>query len=178
MDKFGTAFHHIQPARKPNQFSCIAAWDTYVEGGKPGRRLENRMHWYIDENGKSRWEKCGKKNPWGVNPLHWYATHETVAATANKGAVHSEFAGERPSMSKMYGTEPTKLVCTGLSAPYLQEVSATLKKDGFLYISKPLNRIFRAILLPRGNYHIYDFSLFYMNIRENIAERLAAFLNQ
>ena len=178
-DKFGTAFVNIQPAKSADQTNCIAAWDTYIEGGTPGRRLENRMHWYVDENGKSRWEKCAAKNPFGVNPLNWQCTNATVAANENQGAVNTEFAGKRPEIMKMQGSnEPTNVLCTGLSAPYKNEVSATLKKDGFLYISKPLNRIFSVLLLPRGNYHMYDFSLFYMNIRKNVGVRLKAFLGK
>lgn len=178
-DKFETVFSNLKPAEKPDQTGCIAAWDTYIEGGKPGRRLENRMHWYTDENGKSRWEKCGAKNPFGVNPLNWQTKRKTVVASENQGAINTEFVGKRPDIMKMHSsTESTKVMCTGLSAPFKNEVSATLKKDGFLYISKPLNRIFTMLLLPRGNYHMYDFSLFYMNIRENVAVRLSAFLKK
>lgn len=177
-DKFGTAFKNLKTAERPDQTGCIAAWDTYIEGGTPGRRLENRIHWYADEDGKSHWEKCGNKNPFGVNPLNWRRTHETVASTENAGAINSEFAGPRPDIMKMHNKETAKVVCTGLSAPFKHEVSATLKKDGFLYISKPLNRVFSMLLLPRGNYHMYDFALFYMNIRENVGVRLRTFLEK
>jgi len=174
-DKFGTTLKNIQPGIRPNQTGCVLAWDTYIEGGKPGRKLENRMHWYPTEDGKGRWEKCASKNPFGINPLNWKVSHETIEADHNKGAVHSHFLGKMPDLGNVWEKEPQKIACTGLSAPYLHEVSTTLKKDRFLYISKPFNRVFRTFLLPKGNYHMYDLALFYMNIRENVAARLAAF---
>ena len=49
--------------------------------------------------------------------------------------------------------------------------------EGRLVISKPAEGYDR-MFMGKGNYHIYDYSLFYMNIRENAIERTLAFLSQ
>ena len=177
-DKFDSTFKQIKPGIHPKQTGCILAWDTYLEKGKPSRRLENRMHYYPTEDGKGRWEKCRSKNPFGVNPLSWTVDSQQVPASQNLGAVHTEYKGIRPALDEMHGDTAVHSNCIGLSEVYPNEVSATLKKDGFLYISKPLHRIFRTVLLPRGNYHFYDIALFYRNIQKNIEERLATFLDK
>ena len=48
--------------------------------------------------------------------------------------------------------------------------------DGALFVSRPDGWIYRAKLLPGGNYHDYDYQLAYMNIRENAKARVGAFL--
>ncbi|HUJ03438.1 MAG TPA: DUF3089 domain-containing protein, partial [Rhizomicrobium sp.] len=48
--------------------------------------------------------------------------------------------------------------------------------DGALFVSRPDDWIYRAKMLPGGNYHDYDYQLAYMNIRENAKARVGAFL--
>jgi hypothetical protein len=50
---------------------------------------------------------------------------------------------------------------------------ATVYK-GMLWIHRP--KIPFARTLSGGNYHIGDYNLFYMNIRENVAERINTYL--
>jgi len=48
--------------------------------------------------------------------------------------------------------------------------------DGALFVSRPGDWLYRARMLPGGNYHGYDYQLAYMNIRENASARVKAFL--
>ncbi len=50
--------------------------------------------------------------------------------------------------------------------------------DGALVISRPEVEGYSYMPMGRDNYHVYDYTLFYMNIRRNVAERVAAYLSQ
>ncbi len=177
-DKFGTTLKNIKPCDSPTDTGCAIAWGTFVEGGKPPKRLERREHWYPTPDGKGRWEKCVSKSPFVVNPLTWKRSLKRAPENLNLGAVSINYEHQKINWDAMWGKEPMSMICTGLSSPDLEEVSAQARKDGFLYISKPKHIKYRAMLLPRGNYHMYDYALFYMNIRKNVEERLAAFINK
>ena len=45
-------------------------------------------------------------------------------------------------------------------------------RDGSVYVSAPL-RPNQDRQIPFGNYHNFDYNLFYMNVRENAAARAA-----
>ena len=85
-----------------------------------------------------------------TNPLSWTTDPKWVAASQNRGAVLRDF------------NEIVPQICDA-------RVNA---ESGVLWVHKPA--IPGAAFL-RGNYHIADFNLFYLNIRENAAERVAAY---
>jgi hypothetical protein len=58
-----------------------------------------------------------------------------------------------------------------------KDVSARCADDGYLYISKPTSPIYEFGKMPGENYHVHDYSLFYMNIRDNAVERVNAYLS-
>ena len=49
-------------------------------------------------------------------------------------------------------------------------------RDGILRISEPEPFVFRAMLLPGRDYHIYDYALFWQDIRLDAVARVNAFL--
>ncbi|MBT5861200.1 MAG: hypothetical protein HOH89_08625, partial [Alphaproteobacteria bacterium] len=49
-------------------------------------------------------------------------------------------------------------------------------RDGFLFVDEPQDAAFTNLMLGDGNLHAYDIGLFYMNIRQNAVDRVAAFL--
>ncbi len=176
LDKFGTAFKNLKPCESPLDTGCIINWDTYEYGGKPAQRLELAEHWYRSKDGKSRWVGRSRKMPLCVNPLTWQRALGMAPKTQHRGAVRILFDNIPFRWEAMWGNKPLQINAVGLSSPFTEEVSAEIRKDGFLYISKPKTAAFRTILLPRKNYHLQDYALFYMNIRENVEERLRAFL--
>ena len=102
-----------------------------------------------------------------------------IDAKENKGAVRLRFDKSPLRDIKNLGRDKaTGFKAQGLSKPYPAMVEAEKRKDGFLYISKPKSRKFRLMVLPGDNYHNYDYSLFYMDLRQNVLERLAAFLEK
>ncbi len=175
--KFEKDFKNIKPCESPTDVGCVIAYDCYVEGANPISKLDRCEHFFSNDDGKWKWQKRTKYQPLCTNPLSWKSNFETVSEKENKGAVHTLLnvaGGFR--MEDATGEEKMGVESKGISKPHLHEVSARCGEDGFLYISKPKNRVFRLNLLPKGNYHVHDYSLFYMNLRENVKERLDVFL--
>jgi Protein of unknown function (DUF3089) len=84
-----------------------------------------------------------------VNPLSWKADEVWVDADKNLGGIPFGFKGVDP------------------------EVTDAKCDSGNLWIRPPKKRGYPA--LQGGNYHICDYSLFYMNIRKNIKTRIDSF---
>lgn len=88
-----------------------------------------------------------------VNPLNWTTDEKRATAALNKGGVLYNYdAGPVPGL-----------------------VWAERRGDG-LFTNKP--KFFGDILFTRKNYHIGDYNLFWMNVRENAEARVAAFVKQ
>lgn len=177
MDKFERTFKNIKASQNATDTGCVIGWDTYVTDGKPGQRLERAEIWYSTPDGKGKWERRSYKRPLCINPLTWTPAKGVAEKEANKGAVNISLhkTSNQPVVIGASG-EPLGLKALSLSAPFVAEVSAEVREDNFLYISKPPHAFFRKMLLPKGNYHTYDYALFYMNMRENVVIRLKAFL--
>ncbi len=84
-----------------------------------------------------------------VNPLSWKADTAYIKASANKGAVLRDFS---------------KLI------PHVNDAQV---HEDLLWISRPKFRGSR--FYKSQNYHIGDYNLFYLNIRENLDQRVRAF---
>ena len=88
-----------------------------------------------------------------VNPLHWRISEDAAPYSLNKGSVLRQF---------------NKVVS--------QVADARIAPQGVLWVSKL--RFPGAFLLNTSNYHIGDINLFYVNVRQNVAERIRAFVRQ
>lgn len=86
-----------------------------------------------------------------VNPLSWMTSTELVSRQQNEGAVLRNF-----------------------DKVYPQLVDAQIS-EGVLWVNKP--KFPWSFLFTTKNYHIVDINLFYMNIRQNVVERIDAFQN-
>ena len=84
-----------------------------------------------------------------VNPLSWTTDSFFVSASLNKGGVLKKF---------------NKLVPHVVSAQVHQNLLWTSKPD-----------MPGKVLLTTKNYHVGDINLFYLNIRENVTARIAAY---
>lgn len=176
--KFEKDFQNIKISQSATDTQCVIAYDTYVEGGMPLRGLDCNQHFFSKKNGKWGWKKRAKFTPVVTNPISWNSKTTLVEANQHLGAVNLEYSKRNFQLDTLLDEELAELEASGLSAPFENEVSARCGEDGFLYISKPKHRIFSTMLLPRGNYHNYDYSLFYMDLRKNIKMRLDAFLQK
>jgi Protein of unknown function (DUF3089) len=187
MDKFERGLRRLRPADEARDHGgVVVAWDTWLEGGGPSRALDRGEHWYPkagsadrragdDAEPRGSWERRAWKTPLCVNPLTWRRDGATAPRELHRGAVAVELAG-RPATFSLTGDDPLGFRLAGLSAPKPHLVSARCDKDGYLYISEPPDPELRTMVMPGGNYHNYDLAMFYMDVRHNVAERLAAYL--
>ncbi len=87
-----------------------------------------------------------------VNPLIWTLDSMYVSREKNKGGILKNFKKIRPGLSDAQTA------------------------NGMLWIHKP--KFFGNFLINWDRYHIVDYNLFYLNIRENAARRVEAYLNR
>ncbi|MFK7954104.1 MAG: DUF3089 domain-containing protein [Ekhidna sp.] len=87
-----------------------------------------------------------------VNPLSWTTTNEYVSYGENKGGVLRSFKKIRPGLSDAQN------------------------QDGMLWINRP--KFFGNFLINWDRYHVVDYNLFYLNIRENVEDRVESYLNK
>ena len=90
-----------------------------------------------------------------VNPLTWSTGEARASALLNLGSV--DFTAD----SKVE-----------------QGVVDAQCKDGLLLLTEVVSENFAHMPFGPGNYHRYEFSLYYMNIRQNAENRVAAFLDR
>ncbi|MCP5432813.1 MAG: DUF3089 domain-containing protein [Alphaproteobacteria bacterium] len=151
---FSRELTDIGPCERPDQTGCVASWSTYAEGADTSRSRVSIRHRYGDafESNEGKALDC-------TNPLTWDARSPSAGAGANIGAW-------------IYPT-------TGSQSPApIPGLTGARCEDGALYITPPDLVAYNAAVLPGKNYHNYDYQLFYMNIRENAALRVKAFLEQ
>jgi hypothetical protein len=91
-------------------------------------------------------------NSFVTNPLTWKTNTSYISRKQNKGSVLLNF-------SKVY-----------------KHTAGAGIHNGMLWIKKP--KFPWSFLYARRNYHIADINLYYMNIRENVAQRINAFNKQ
>ncbi len=89
-----------------------------------------------------------------MSPLNWTVNSGKVSADLNKGAVFNN------------NLEP-KLIPNFCSAEI---------KDGGLVVEPKDTTMMTHMPFGAGVYHVYDYSLFFENLKENIAERIKTYL--
>jgi len=88
-------------------------------------------------------------NSFVTNPLTWTTDDKYASRKMNKGSILFNF-----------------------NRIYKQTTDARIS-NGFLYVKKP--KFPWSFLLLKKNYHVGDINLFYLNIRENVKQRIASF---
>jgi DUF3089 family protein len=126
------------------------------------------------------WNAVGPKaQPWGdprknicVNPLTWRADGAAAEASLNLGGVAypGTFAG---TLADVKGVAEDFIA----ARPVLETgVAGAQCVDGMLLVKEIHSKNYAARPMGRDNYHIYDYNLFHMNIRKNVEQRVAAYL--
>ena len=96
----------------------------------------------------------------GINPLNWKNDSTLADKSLNAGACFTKYSGE------------IKREVPELTGAYLDENRGTLIMTDI----DPAD--YSNSLFPEGVYHLYDYQFFYRNLQENVAVRLASYLNQ
>ncbi|HKY81220.1 MAG TPA: DUF3089 domain-containing protein [Sphingobium sp.] len=132
-----------------DQARCVVSWQSYAEPADPSalvQSFEGRPG-YTGQPRKGTHMLC-------TNPLTG-ALNGGASATANRGTLDSRDEGKPPRL--LAGLVPARCDASGL-----------------LLIGEPLDM--GPFTLPGNNYHVYDYSLFWGDVREDARQRLAAFL--
>ncbi len=138
------------------QTGCVLSWNA-AQRGRDGAKV-------LTENVESWWQGARRMSDAPaicVNPLTWTADGAAAGAQANAGGLLFPAAPfpERAAPLPALVPNPTGAQC----------------RDGLLEVDLPWTSGFRdSLAWLFGSYHRNDFGLFYANIRENAAERVAA----
>jgi len=133
------------------QSHCIVSWQSYAEPADPSAAIESfeRKPSFTGRPHKGTHMLC-------TNPITG-AFNGAAPASANRGTLDARDAGK-----------PTRLVA-GV-------VPARCDTSGVLMIGEPVDM--GPFTLPGNNYHVYDYALFWADVREDAKQRLAAFLKK
>lgn len=123
---------------------CFLNWQTLGEDG-----------YFKDMEERSLYFDQGKVLPiagdrWCVNPLIWTTDGAYSSAMHHLG-------------SMKFSAKPEELKIV------MEHHLSGKVQNGYMYISKPKGSLFNA---TGKNYHLYDYNIFYLNIRANACERL------
>jgi hypothetical protein len=151
------------------QIGCVALWETFGEG------FTGYAEWVLGQvywnPGRQRWVSATLNQLlFSVNPMTWDEGTETAQASMNLGAVPFGL------------TETGVLTETSFQDIYPALIS-TRNDQGYLMASPtpPVNLFESPTMgVPPDPliYHVHDFNLFWMNIRDNARQRIHAFLLQ
>ena len=97
-----------------------------------------------------------------INPLNWRTDGTAADKAENLGACFTDYSGQITKEEK------------GLCGCYLEE------QRGVLKVTDVQSTDYPAIVpgLPEGGYHVYDYQFFYRNLQENVAQRLAQYMEE
>jgi hypothetical protein len=147
-----SALKSVKVCDGSSQTGCIVHWATFLEGAYVPPMMSDLV--------------C-------VNPLNWRRDGAQASAEFHQGGVPA--SGK--FSSRLWGDdEPQGVVFEPLGAP-MPKLTWAACKDGILRVAdqsgNPLGKL--AIF---GNYHGLDYPLFHMDIRKNVDERVAAYLQR
>ncbi|MEH6421988.1 DUF3089 domain-containing protein [Pseudomonas sp. CGJS7] len=131
----------------PAQTGCAVFYNSFEAGEDRPRRFERVRAWY-----PGGYRTVDRPRLLCVNPVTWRADETLSPLSAHLGAVHAE--RDRP-----------------LPEPLAGRVSARCE-DGLLSVTLPDGEWRRWWF--GGDQHVNDYQLFYMDIRANAAQRVAA----
>jgi hypothetical protein len=107
-----------------------------------------------------------------VNPLTWSTDGAPADASLNIGAVSypGTFAGSLADLKDL----PQEFID---AKPVLETGVADAQCiDGMLLVKEIRSTHYASRPMGRDNYHVYDYGLFHMNLRQNVATRVARYL--
>ena len=142
----------VPVCRAATQTGCLIDWNTMKEGADDGQHAKSRLIWLA-----GHYQPMGERPRVCVNPLNW-TLGGTAGADLNLGSLPGVPTGSAllPPIPGLTGAR-----CDG----------------GALHVAIPVlqRRGFADALTLAGSYHVFDYNIFYSNIRVNARERIRAF---
>jgi hypothetical protein len=147
-----TGKNDLPACNTPVQAACIVQWNSVGPTAQDKFRRADAPIW-LDNT----YQKIDNRPTLCVNPLNW-RIDATAPAQANLGALPAQ-----PGLAPLAATIPA---LTGATCD-----------AGLLRINIPPGKDegFSDLLTRAGSYHVFDYNLFYLNIRQNAAQRAAAY---
>jgi Protein of unknown function (DUF3089) len=141
----------LAPCASALQTGCFVVWNTVKVGASDSRRERTHLIW-----ADRRYQPIGNRALTCTNPLSW-TLGGRASPDLNLGALPAVAAGSalRAVVPKLTGAQ-----CDG----------AALRVD----IPLGQRRGFSDVLSFFGSYHIFDYAIFYTNIRVNARQRILA----
>jgi hypothetical protein len=143
------ALKSTKPCARADDTGCVLTWSTLLEGSDAQAQRAD----FAKRSGAPA--ELAMRKFICTNPLSW--SQDTAVAPASLdigGWVYGQ--GDKPR-------------------PIDPHLASARCDNGALFVSEPASFVYHVAVLPGGNYHNYDYQLFYMNIRRNAADRVNAF---
>lgn len=146
------AAHVLPLCRSARQTGCLIDWNTVRQGSEDRERENHGLIW-LD----GRYQHSGASDPVCINPLSWEAA-AGAPATLNRGALPA--GGSAQTLPAL-----------------VPELTGASCHNGRLEVDIPFSQRarFSDVLTLFGSYHVFDYNLFYANIRFNAKERVGSF---
>ncbi|MFP3944191.1 MAG: DUF3089 domain-containing protein [Alphaproteobacteria bacterium] len=149
--KLGASLGSIGVCDTPGETGCLTGWTTIAEGGSDAR-YRNQMVLAAD----GEYRANGETPRVCVNPLSWKTDGAMVETEEPLAIPFTE------------GLEPLPE-----ARPVIRRAQC---RDGALWINRPGPSQYNERVFEGQDYHVYDYALFYMAIRENAIRRVESFL--
>ena len=147
------ALADIKACERKTETGCVISYQTYGLGGNPWS-----PNFYMDHTFGLNFQPRKGTQMLCTNPQDWLiGSNET--RSAHRGAMARSDDADAP-----------------LGAPIPHFTGTQCGKDGVLYIVDLPGEAWQQYKLDGENYHVYDYHMFYMNLRENAVERAQAWL--
>lgn len=157
---FRDDLRQIPPCHRPAQIGCAAVWGTFgLGGGDDLLEWSDVVHW---DAASQRWTARRGAEMENINPVSWSKRRPRTSAAEHRGA-----------------TPFGKTQATFFTQPIAGLVSVSDER-GYAFVSPLLPKALfdDGGLFGGENDHVFDISLFWVDIRENARLRLNAFLRQ
>lgn len=155
---FADDLTRIPPCARPDQTGCAAVWGVFGEGHTDFAGWEAaNVYW---DARRRRWRAPGGQPLSNVNPVTWAADRKSAPAGLHRGAV------------------PFGVAASHFARP-LERLLGTRDDGRYVFVAPvplPPDLFDDGGAFGGTNYHVFDISLFWLDIRENARRRLTAFL--
>ena len=147
------ALADIKACERKAETGCVISYQTFGLGGNPAG-----LQKYMDTTFGLNFQPRKGTQMLCSNPQDWLiGSNET--RSAHRGAMARSDDADAP-----------------LGAPIPHFTGTQCGKDGVLYIVDLPGEAWQQYKMDGENYHVYDYHMFYMNLRENAVERAQAWL--
>ncbi len=149
----------IGPCKTARDTNCYINWNSVTDEYQELYWTKTGKFW-----NKGKLTEIEDRKLTCINPLNWRLNGKEESADKNKGGLEIEDMKQ----------EKLPELTPGL-------VGARCSDDGLLILSGTDDLDdddFESGMVDNGDYHVYDYHLFYANLRENIRQRISAFLNK